>query len=62
MKEIYLEILPDDYKNLFANKLYNDVINNNEVFSSKTIKHTLNYFESIEEYEKCKQLQNILNN
>jgi len=61
MKSINLGEIPDDYKDLYANKIFLDIVREKLKYDDKTIKEVIDYFILNEEYEKCEKIKNELN-
>jgi len=61
MKHVNINELPEDYRNLYANKIYFEIINEKISYDKKTIDDIVDYFITTEDYMKCKNLKDIIN-
>jgi len=57
MKSIIIEELPLEYKELYANKIYTDIIQEKIKYCDDTINGIIAYFIEKEEYEKCEKIK-----
>jgi len=55
-KEFNLQDLPVEYKELFANRLYNNLLDGSESYTKDSINTAIEYFSECEKYEFCKKL------
>ena len=57
MNNINLKELPNDYKKLYANKIYIDITHEKIKYDDTTINSVIDFFIEHEEYEKCEKLK-----
>ena len=62
MNNINFEELPEDYRELYANKLYTEMIQEKKKFNSETIESLKDIFIQNEEYEKCEKINSFHDN
>ncbi len=59
MRNILIAELPNEYKELYANKIYTDIIQEKIKYDNITIDGVIDFFIETEEYEKCEKIKKI---
>jgi len=59
MKNCNINELPEEYQELYANKIYSEVIQEKIKYDNQTMVSLIDYFIENEEYEKCKKLKKL---
>ena len=62
MKTLKITEIPEDYHDLYANKIYHEITQEKILYDKKTINEVIDIFAQSEEYEKCKKLKEINEN